>query len=127
MKFLTSDLLARYQSDDDAVADAASDQWEKASQAYRDRLAQILDELPEGVRSFVRNECVHDAEIMKVLSRFAERCEFSIILETDDQNVDWLELTYILSKPIIQILHKGLIDPDEARPAIWLYDEFNLI
>ena len=62
MKFFTPDLLLRFGSDDDEVADAAQADWEKSDIAYKKHLTKILPGLPRNVQHFVKHFCLHDAD-----------------------------------------------------------------
>jgi|GEM_PF-901964 len=64
MKFFTPELLARFNSTDDAVADRANDEWEAAVEAYRLHLENLCDQVPDSVRT-LGQLCLHDAEVVE--------------------------------------------------------------
>jgi hypothetical protein len=64
MKYFTPELLAKYRSQDDDVADAADEEWERTIAAYAKRLKKIRSKLPEEVRQFMSEYCLHDAKLI---------------------------------------------------------------
>ena len=72
MKFFTHNLLARYGSDNDSVADAAHAEWENANRKYLQRLEQFRGVLPRGARSLLHKYCLHDARLL-VLAGLSQR------------------------------------------------------
>jgi hypothetical protein len=63
MKYFTPELLLRFRSLDDEVADAADDEWEQAIRRYRRHFKKIRPHLPEAVRKFHDEYCLHDAAV----------------------------------------------------------------
>jgi len=63
MRFFTPELYLRFTSPDDAVADAANDEWEVATEAYRHHL-QRLRERTRGGLAEIASSCFHDAEVV---------------------------------------------------------------
>lgn len=79
MKYFTPDLIERYGSLDDEVADAADQDWENAVKRYRRLLERILPVLPTGVRRWrARSICLHDARVLR-LGRGAD--QFLMVVE----------------------------------------------
>src|SRR5438128_2569165 len=64
MKYFKPALLARYRSGDDDVADAADEEWERATAAYRKRLKDIRKRLPVHVRRLISRFSLHDAKVV---------------------------------------------------------------
>lgn len=64
MRFFTPGLHMRYNSDDDAVADRADAEWERAIRAYQEHLQTLSDHMNERVKSVAQALCLHDAEIL---------------------------------------------------------------
>jgi hypothetical protein len=131
MKYMTPDLLARFRSEDDAVAEAAAQIWETNCVAYNEHLDRIRPELPRGVRGLLRRYCLHDAKVLTMT--VDEASYFSIFLELpalskkDARPRDaWLELRYSLAAAPQMKLHKSL--PGDGKPLQWwLYDEFDRV
>ncbi len=73
MKYLTPELLGRYRSPDDAVADAAALEWENALAAYRARRKEVRRAMPFSARRALRymatHFTLHDARIVGLLQR----------------------------------------------------------
>jgi hypothetical protein len=123
MKFFTPDLVLRFGSTDDAVADAAHEEWEKVNQKYLDHLERIRPQLPRAVRSFLRNFCLHDARLL-ALGVGADQLQLSLFLELDSPRDHGILLTYHLSRRPELIKHPELAEL--GTPIEWLYDEFDL-
>jgi hypothetical protein len=64
MKFFKPSLYVRYNSDDDAIADRADREWERAIRAYEEHLETFADQMNEGVKHVAEILCLHDAEIL---------------------------------------------------------------
>jgi len=131
MKYMTPELLARFRSDDDAIAEAAAEEWERRGEEYRARLDGIRSRsgLPQGVRKLLKRDSLHDA---KVLTMAADKNNLSIFLEltgTIDPADKRLELQYRLaggpSKGLELQEHPELAG--DGRPlGWWLYDEIDI-
>src|SRR5262245_44703185 len=63
MKYFTPELLTRYGSPDDAIADAASVEWEKAAARYTESLRSIKKHMPHGLKNLLRRFSFHDARL----------------------------------------------------------------
>jgi hypothetical protein len=129
MKYMTPDLLARIRSNEDSVAEAAADEWDRQGEKYREYLEELRSttELPRGVRRLVKRDRLHDA---KVLAFAVDRGNcLSIILELAhgvDKEKRHLELRYRLAGSPGQgrefIEHPSL--RGDGKPfGWWLYDE----
>jgi hypothetical protein len=95
MKYFTPELLARCRSLED-VAEAAAEELEQASDAYRTRLKALRPSLPPGVRRLVSTVSLHDAKVLNVSfgkrkPRFALRLRLEGI---NNQPGEVLELSY---------------------------------
>ena len=123
MKYFTPDLLRRFGSMDDAVADAAQEEWEKVNQKYLDHLDGIRPDLPRSVRSFLRHFCLHDARLL-ALGVGADHLQLSLFLELDSPRDHGILLNYDLSRRPELVKHPELAEP--GTPIEWLYDEFDL-
>jgi len=62
VRFFTRDLYRRTRSDDDDVLDVASEEWERANEAYRTHLSAIDPLMTPGVREMA-GLLLHDAEV----------------------------------------------------------------
>jgi hypothetical protein len=122
VKYFTPDLITRFGSPDDRVADAADAEWERAIRRYHRRLAKIGDALPAGWRRLRDARLpLHDA---RVLSMGEEGDTFLIVLEAPPaQNL--LVLTFTLDgEPVID--QAALPAEPATGPAYWLYEEFDV-
>lgn len=66
MKYFKPELLARYRSPDDDIAEAAAAEWEANTIAYGKRLAAIRKRLPPSVRGFLGRYTLHDAKLLAI-------------------------------------------------------------
>src|SRR5438132_1227412 len=99
MRFFTKDLYERSQSDEDAVASAAEDEWEAALQRYEEHVQAIAPTLPLHLCAF--NELLlHDAMVQSI-AREGDR--LLMILRKDSPPRDLVILEYELdSEPILE-------------------------
>ncbi len=63
MRFFTPERYVQFNSADDATADSANEDWEKALRDYQSHLDAIRDRMPAQVRRLAEL-CLHDAEIL---------------------------------------------------------------
>jgi hypothetical protein len=131
MKYMTPDLLARFRSPDDDVADAADSEWERQAKAYTQHLREIRKDLTGGVRRLLRYN-LHDAKVLTMA--VDEVPHFSLFLELDEpgepDGKKRLELRYRLVSSVKKSLsitrHEALIG--DGKPlAWWLYDEIDML
>jgi hypothetical protein len=120
MKYFTRELMERYGSSDDAVADAAHEEWEAALERY---LASIERELPDHIREF-NKLLLHDAIVWSI-ARQGNR--LILVMRKDIPPRDVVILTYSLTEePVIDDKEAG---PPEQRGAVmdFQYDELELV
>lgn len=130
MRYFKPELLARYRSSDNAVADAAATEWEEALAAYQARFKSIRDKLPLGVRRLCAKTSLHDAKVLGAAWNDREPL-FGIMIQLEGargKTGEVLELNY---SPVVG--PKGGVDirkpvsaEASARKDIHvLYDEFD--
>jgi hypothetical protein len=130
MKYMTPDLIARFRSKDDAIAEAGALEWQRACAEYEQHLKDIRAGLPKGVRGFLRRYCLHDARVLALAAD--EVPYFSIFLRLDKPPTPadrHLELRYRLlggmKKGIRLTRHSG--PAAQGKPlGWWLYDEIDV-
>lgn len=122
MKYLTPELLARYGSSDDQVADAAHAEWEAAAEQYRKHLGSIKPMLPRRLRGLLRRYYLHDATVTFV--GVADRV-LHLTLQLDAPPRDTVFLRYRLVSDVKMAAHS--LDGQECtEPLLWLYDELGI-
>lgn len=122
MKYFTPELLARYGSPDDRVADAAHAEWEAATERYQEHLRSVEHELPRRLRRLLRRYYLHDAGVPFV--GVADQV-LHLTVELDAPPRDTLFLRYrLVSEP--QVESHSLAKYD-AQPLTWLYDELDVV
>lgn len=123
MKYFTPDLVNRYGSLDDEVADAADQHWENAVKRYRRRLERILPALPAGVRRWrARAICLHDARVLR-LGR--EGDQFLMVVEPTAPAGSLVVLAFTLAgEPAIN--PAALPGGPDSTGVEWLYEEWDL-
>jgi hypothetical protein len=125
MKYMTPELLARAQ--DENTVDAASEEWDKALDAYTKHLKSVWKKLPRPVRHLAKRANLHDAEVFFVGTK---RGGFSalVLLELDKPGDRIFILQYDLIKAMEWSEHSSVSKLGRAgnRP-LWLYDEFDMV
>jgi hypothetical protein len=123
MKYFTPDLINRFRSEDDDVADAADDEWERAIKRSNRRWKKIKDAVPEELRRFEEEPiCLHDAE---VFSMGQHGDQFVMLLETEPPSSKPVVLTFTLEEaPTVQT--NAVKDGRQGKPLYWEYEEWNL-
>ena len=127
---MTPELIARFRSEDDDIAEAAAAEWERRGEKYRTRLQAIRGELPKSVRRLLGRHALHDARVLAIAAD--ANPHFSIFLELEnpaDPRDRRLELRYRLAggmrKGLRLVKHSALAG--DGKPlAWWLYDEFDV-
>lgn len=130
MKYMTPELLARFRSLDDSIAEAASAEWERRCEAYNEHLEEIRGSLSRGSRRLLRYQ-FHDAKVRTMAADEVPHFSFFISLPdpTERGGRKHLELRYRLvggiGKGYERLQHKEL-EGDGKPFGWWLYDEFDL-
>jgi hypothetical protein len=120
MKYMTPELLARFQADDEGVALKAHDEWDEAGERYRAEWNSHREKFPRQVVSLMERFYLHDA---KVLLAAARSRFFTLILQLDADN-GGLQIEYKLAAPVVLTPHPEIA---EDCPLEWLYDEFDVL
>jgi hypothetical protein len=122
MNYFTPDLIQRGNSLDDDVADAASEEWEKAIRRYQRRWDKIKAAFPEEVRRFDDEAvCLHDAYVLSI-ARQGET--LVMVLQAGPPSRNAVVLTFtLLDDPEIETV---LPDRPQHGPVLWMYEEFDL-
>ena len=123
MKYFTRELIERFGSLDDAIADAADAEWEGAIDRHENQLEAIRARLPASLRYLWDNFYLHDAD---VLAMGRQGQTFVIVLRLDVPPRDLVILNYhLVEEPIINT--EAL--PPEARCNYiqWMYDEIGWV
>jgi hypothetical protein len=131
MKYFKPELLARYRSPDDEVADAAAEEWEQAIAEYRARIRAIRLRLPSHARRLLARVSLHDAKIL-TLAFGRKQPTFTLQIQLEDtpsQPGRVLELSYLsVAGPhggVTFRKHPGFNRGSQNQEGI-LYDEFDL-
>jgi hypothetical protein len=129
MKYMTPDLLAKFRSQDDDVADAAAAEWEKQCDAYKNHLKEIRNILSPGARRLLHRN-FHDAKVL-TLATDDEMEHCSIFLEFDDPDNPKLKKSLELKYRLVSggqgfALTKHPAVDDGKELGWWLYDEFDV-
>jgi hypothetical protein len=137
MKFFPPELYVRVVSSDDEVADAASEEWERAGTRYLKHIKKIWPQLPESLRKFESEVFLHDAEVFgpaRLSMQTIPWSDHDVLIVTHnintllpEQNRTMTVLQYAVTEnPVIQIpvwsdnaFHKGNV--------IWLHDEIDVV
>jgi hypothetical protein len=136
MKYFTPELLVRFASEDDEVADRANDEWERAIKRYRRHYKKIEPHLPEPLRKFHADHCLHDADVFGPAKLSASSLPWNVpdvVIVAQNENTvrpedphALLFLRYVVTEePVVEIPLRAAYF-HEAQP-IWLYDEIDLV
>lgn len=124
MKYFTPELLDRFGSAEDEVAQVASKEWEQAHERYLAHLQEIKAKIPKRVRLLLRRYYLHDAKVLTIA--YDEQPFFSIFLQLDTPSKEMIELRYRLAGRPRCIQH-SVISDGEKPWQWWLYDEFEVV
>jgi hypothetical protein len=125
VKYFTPNLLAKFRSDDPAVAEAAAAKWQLHTESYHKRLKEIQYSLPSSVRQFMRSVTLHDAYLVNI-ARASHRPQLFLSLQLPDTHGQaGVQLRYVLVKPFKVRFHEANASPDAELFA--LYDEFDAL
>jgi hypothetical protein len=100
MQYFTPQLLARYRSRDDDVADGAAQEWDQAVARYNEELDAIRHVLPSGARALIKHWSLHDAGILSITA-FRRRPFLSVVIQLEGsprRPGTLLELRYLLAR-----------------------------
>lgn len=130
MKYFKPELLARFRSSDDDVADAAAKEWDDAAAAYQARFKSIQDGLPQSVRRLCAKVTLHDARFLGAAIG-KEEPFFGLLIQLEgrgEQPGEVLQLNYdTVSGPKGGVHVRTHSEVTEnSRKGVWiLYDEFD--
>jgi hypothetical protein len=124
MKYLKPELLERCRSLDDDVAEAASEEWDRAIARYNAELAAIRPQFPAGVRAVLDRFSLHDGRVLSILWGTGK---LSLVIRLEGSAAHpgrTVELIYTLSKRGWTILKRGSVEPWSKSRGRIQYDEF---
>lgn len=127
LKFFTRELYVKFNSADAAIADAASDEWERAVDDYQKHLRTIEKKLPAGARTLAKL-CLHDAELMLPKPGFASLPDFAVVSVAqrigDEQWKLYLVIYSLSDRPMTA--PSTASKPFSKKQVHWLYDELDV-
>ena len=122
MRFFTKELFDRNQSEDDAVQEAAEDEWERALEAYDRHLQTLAGHIPSHVRQF-QELLLHDALVQSIGRQ--GKC-LIMVLRQDIPPRDLVIVSYELEgEPALEKFSRDA--RDWSRPTDFNFDEFDVI
>jgi hypothetical protein len=131
MKFFKPELYIRYNSPDDAEADRADEEWEKAIGNYKIHLSKWSNFMNGSVKELAKKLCLHDAEVLSIQENLPDPSypplfypfPVATIFLTDNGNNT--NLVYFLWDEIGESCPKGEWPFSKLRTH-WLYDEIDV-
>ena len=133
MRHLKPDILVRSRSLDDAVSEAAADEWEEAVAKYNAELDAIRSDLPPGGRALLASRSLHDARILSIIE-VRRKPRLSLLIQLEGRPTrpgDLLELQYRLARTSkhsgLSMLKHGEPEKDLHDKGRIQYDEFGKI
>ncbi len=125
MKYFTPDLLVRFGSKDDAIANAAQEEWDCACDSYGHYFDSIKGKMPSGLRHIEESYQLHDA---KVRGLGKQGHSFVIVLQLDSPPQPLVTLTFdLVNEPKINPTDLPLQFRSTGSVVEWQYDELELI
>lgn len=122
MKFFTPDLLTRYGSLDDQVADVAHIEWEAATEKYQKHFRSVQRHLPNKLRGLLRRYNLHDAKVCFV---GLDNQVLHVTLQLDTPSRETIFLRYRLVSEVKMVAHANAGN-ESGQPFTWLYDEVDI-
>jgi hypothetical protein len=123
MKYFTPELLERFGSADDKIADAAQGEWEAATERYADDLRAMKKHMPRRLRELLRRFSFHDARLCFIGSS-GQSLRLSVQLAAPPQEMVFIR--YELAEKVEMTRH--IVDFKDRPPyLVWLYDEIELV
>jgi hypothetical protein len=132
MGFFKPGLYIRYNSDDDAIADRADQEWERAIRAYKDHLKTFTGKMNERAKDVAESLDLHDAEVLSFQADLPAR---PLILPPFSPGVatislrsggKFINLFYLLWDEVAESAAPKRW-PFSKRQVHWLYDEFDCV
>jgi hypothetical protein len=122
IKFFTRDLYRRCRSTDEAILNAACEEWEQANAAYERHLSAIEPEFPPHLREFAEL-LLHDARIQSIARRGNQ---LILVLHKDIPPRDLVILSYEL---VGELIVEPFADApaDWSRPTTFQFDELDIV
>jgi hypothetical protein len=122
MKYFTPELLTRFGSPDDRVADAAQAEWEAATAKYQKHFRSIERQLPKRLRGLLRRYSLHDATVS--FAGVADEV-IDLTLKLDTPPRETVFLRYRLVSDVQMVAHV-VPGHDTTQVLSWLYDEIDI-
>jgi hypothetical protein len=121
MKYFTRDLYRRCRSTDEAVLNAACEEWEQTNEAYERHLAAIAPEFPPPIREFA-DLLLHDAKVQSIAR---QGNQLILVLHKDIPPRDLVILNYELDgEPVVEPFADA--PADWSRPTTFQFDELDI-
>ncbi len=136
MKYFTPELFIKGNSPDDDVVDQAEAEWERASARYRRHYRKIARHLPESLRAFNDQCCLHDADVFGPARLSVHTLPWGFLdVVIVAQNTNTLVPEHLNTLMFLQygVTAEPSVDVPVSSEVfypgrtIWLYDEIDLI
>lgn len=124
MKYFTPELLARFRSSNEAVAEKAADEWELQAERYAKHFTSIRPQLPRGLAQFLDACSLHDATV-KIGRLKSAKNDFAILATLENPERDTAFLFYQLKGEPKITRHPP--SSEVAGPPEWMYDELEIV
>jgi hypothetical protein len=121
VKYFSPALYLRFQADDDAVADAADEEWETNGAEYVRRLDAIRGNLPPALLKLMDSYYLHDAKVSR-LARAGD--DFLIEIRPIYPPEDLILLRYALVGEA-SLNHEAFSGKFATSHVLWMYDEID--
>ena len=123
MKYFTPELYLRGNSTDEKIVEGIEEDWERAIQRYRRRLARIQRAFPKEWQVFrEQHVCLHDAQVLSI-TRQADILVFVMQQEAPSHAIVILSFTL---NGDVEIDPLALPGRQDRQSVTWMYEEYNL-
>ncbi len=136
MKYFTPELFVQGNSDDPDDVDFVEAAWENAIERYTQRFEAIKPQLPENLRRFEAEQCLHDADVLSPAWNPPGSANGScgeVIFVAQQVNTLYPEFQNTLAI----LKYAAVAEPTVAIPVVsevfkdvqpnWLYDEIDVV
>lgn len=136
MKYFTPELFVRTNSPNEDEAEAASAEWERRLQRARKHFNRIKPQLPESVRKFCEECCLHDADVFGPARLSVQTLPWGfqdVVIVVQNSNTLFPEhrstLTFLQYAVTAEPTVETPVRSQVFRPGqpVWLYDEVDIL
>jgi hypothetical protein len=125
LKYFTPEIYLRFKFPDRVQVVKAHDDWETATEAYRQHLKEVGSKMTANVRNLAETLCLHDADYLGMAVLPTPDAGKSLAVLLTRQNATRRFLVYLLAEQpsTRQVVSEWPFSKEQVH---WLYDEFDV-